>query len=62
MMPRHNTMNSENTVLLGGHGGMDSFAALIFPNKKQNIESSPKTSTPIIAKKIRKMIHKKWKN
>jgi hypothetical protein len=50
MMSRRNTLQLENTVLLGGHNGMDSFAALIFPNK----ESSTKKSPPILAKKNKK--------
>ena len=32
MMSRHNTLQLENTVMLGDRGGMDSFAALICPS------------------------------
>jgi hypothetical protein len=54
-MTRHNTFQLENTVLLGGRGGMDSFAALIFPNNKKNTnENSTKNSSPVIAKKKQK--------
>ena len=52
---RHNTLQLENTVLLGGRGDMDSFAALIFPNNNKNTdENSTKKSSPVIAKKKQK--------
>jgi hypothetical protein len=53
MMTRHNTLQLENTVMLGGHGGMDSFAAFIFPKHTDNAEPSS-IQTPIIAKKNEK--------
>ncbi|CAF0845664.1 unnamed protein product [Rotaria sordida] len=53
MRPRHNTLQLENTVMLGGQGGMDSFAAFIFPKNHNTDETSP-TQTPINAKKNKK--------
>ena len=53
MVQRHNTIQLENTVHLGGRGGMDSFAALIFPNNNQT-ESSTTNSPLKIAKKNKK--------
>lgn len=52
-MTRHNTLQLENTVMLGGHGGMDSFAAFIFPKHTDKAEASS-PQTPIIAKKNEK--------
>ncbi len=53
-MTRHNTLQLENTVLLGGRDGMDSFAALIFPNNnKNNTENSIKNPSPMMAKKTK---------
>ncbi|CAF4950050.1 unnamed protein product [Rotaria sp. Silwood1] len=54
MMSRHNTLQLENTVMLGGHDGMDSFAAFIFPKNQNTSETSPTQKTPITAKKNKK--------
>jgi hypothetical protein len=54
LITRHNTLQLENTVLLGGRGGMDSFAALIFPNNnKNNNENLTKNPSPMMAKKTK---------
>ena len=50
MMTRHNTLQLENTVFLGGRGGMDSFAAVIFPNNN-TANSTTKNSSPMKGKK-----------
>ncbi|CAF3639705.1 unnamed protein product [Rotaria sordida] len=51
IMSRHHTLELENVVLLGDHDGVDSFAALIFPN--DNSENSKNLSS-ITAKKNKK--------
>ena len=51
MMPRHNTVQLENTTLLGARNGMDSFTTFIFPNKNQHMEGSSKNLPPQAAKK-----------
>ncbi|CAF2388969.1 unnamed protein product [Rotaria sp. Silwood2] len=53
MMSRHNTLQLENTVMLGGHGSMDSFSAFIFPQNHNTNKTSP-IQTPITAKKKKK--------
>jgi hypothetical protein len=54
-MTRHNTLQLENTVLLGGRSGTDSLAVLMFPNNnKNNSENSAKNPSPMIAKKKNK--------
>lgn len=53
-MPRHNTLQLDNTFILTGHEvGVDSLAALMFPKKSNSNESSPK-QTPINARKNKK--------
>ena len=55
MMSRHNTLQLENTVMLGGRGGMDSFAALIFPNSNRNSPSvAYQASSPLMGRKNEK--------
>ena len=51
-MTRHNTLQLENTVVLGGRGGMDSFAALIFPNNN-SADNLTKKPSPTMAKKTK---------
>ncbi|CAF1609667.1 unnamed protein product [Adineta ricciae] len=55
MMTRHNTLQLENTVMLGGRGDMDSFAALIFPNSnRNNPHVAYNASSPLIRRKNEK--------
>ena len=56
MMSRHNTIQLENSVMLGGHDGMDSLAAFIFPkNNNNNINQTSPTRARTIAKKNEKV-------
>ncbi|UJR35763.1 hypothetical protein I4U23_028511 [Adineta vaga] len=55
MMSRHNTLQLENNIVLGGRGGMDSFAELIFPNSNRNNQRvTYKPSSPVTGKKNEK--------
>lgn len=54
-MSRHNTLQLDNTVMLGGRGGMDSFAAVIFPNSnRNNPRVAYNASSPLMGRKNEK--------
>ena len=50
-MARHNTLQLENTVMLGGGREMDSFAAFIFPKSDATSNDGSPGRSPIVAKK-----------
>lgn len=55
MMTRHNTLNLQNPDLVNNRSGMDSFAAMIFPNTNKNQSDN---SSPIMAKKTKNELQK----
>ena len=59
-MQRHNTFRLDNTAALGGHGGMDSFAAEIFAQKETGVnpKSTPPAPSRIAKKNQKKDSHK----
>jgi hypothetical protein len=54
-MTRHNTIQLQNTMDFDGRDGMDSFAAMIFPNNRKNL---PKNPLPIAIKKTKNDLQK----